>query len=103
MKARLVTIYWRDIPAHVNAQSGRVREKAPLPPRFDDAIAQAAAVAELFTYHEFVRHWRRTDHACGDDLSAEAAREAARLDAAISDETLARLIENGGENFGVVF
>lgn len=96
--ARLVTIYWRDIPAHVNAQSGRLRQKAPMPARFEDAIAKAAAVAGLFTYHEFVGHWRRTDRPCGDDLIAEAAKEAALLNESFSDETLAHLVRNGGSS-----
>ena len=45
--ARLVTIYWRDIPAQVTAQRGRSREKALLDARFQDAIDRAAIVAGL--------------------------------------------------------
>ena len=98
--AKLVTIYWRDIPAHVNAQSGRVREKVPLPARFEEAIRDATAVAELFTYHEFVQHWRRTDRPCGQDLAAEAAAEAARIETAYSEERLALLVQQGGTSHG---
>jgi hypothetical protein len=94
--AKLVTIYWRDIPAQVNAQQGRARHQVPLPKRFEDAISSATAVAELFTYHEFVKHWRRVDLPCGQDLLAEATTEAARLNADYSDERLADLIKQGG-------
>ena len=96
MKARLVTIYWRDIPAQVNAQSGRTREKAPLPMDFQLAIDRATDAAELFTYHESVKFWRRTDRPCGPDLAFEATAEADRLAAAYPDERLAALISNLG-------
>ena len=94
--AKLVTIYWRDIPAQVNAQSGRVREKVILPGLFHEAIDKAAAAAELFTYHESVRHWRRTDRACGDDLVAEAAAESERVTAAYPAKRLDELVANFG-------
>jgi Virulence factor len=94
--AKLVTIYWRDIPAQVNAQSGRVREKVILPGRFQNAIDKATVAAELFTYHEFVKHWRRTDHACGDDLAAEAAAEAERVALAYPASRLEQLVSNLG-------
>ena len=47
MPAKLVTIYWRDIPAQVTAQAGRHREKALLDARFQHAIDRAATVATL--------------------------------------------------------
>ena len=33
MGSQLISIYWRDIPAQVNAQKGRKRAQAPLSPR----------------------------------------------------------------------
>ncbi len=94
--AKLVTIYWRDIPAQVNAQSGRVREKVILPGRFQEAIDKAIVAAELFTYHESVKHWCRTDRPCGDDLAAEAAAEAARVTLAYPASRLDELVANFG-------
>jgi Virulence factor len=94
--AKLVTIYWRDIPAQVNAQSGRVREKVILPGLFQETIDKAIVAAELFTYHESVKHWRRTDRTCGDDLAAEAAAEAERVTAAYPPLRLDGLVANFG-------
>jgi Virulence factor len=94
--AKLVTIYWRDIPAQVNAQSGRIREQVILPGRFQDAIDKAIVAAELFTYHESVKHWRRTDRACGDDLEVEAAAEAERVTTAYTPLRLDGLVANFG-------
>jgi Virulence factor len=94
--AKLVTIYWRDVPAQVNAQSGRLREKVILPARFQDTIDTCIVAAELFTYHESVKYWRRTDRPCGDDLAAEAAAEAERVALAYQDARLDQLVANLG-------
>jgi hypothetical protein len=94
--AKLITIYWRDIPAQINAQSGRVREKVILPGRFQEAIDKSIVAAELFTYHESVKHWRRTHRACGDDLETEAAAEAEAIALAYPDLRLHQLAANLG-------
>jgi Virulence factor len=94
--AKLITIYWRDIPAQINAQSGRVREKVILPGRFQESIDRVIVAAELFTYHESVKHWRRTHRLCGDDLEAEAAAEAERVTLAYPGERLDELVANLG-------
>lgn len=94
--AKLVTIYWRDIPAQINAQSGRLREQVILPGRFQEGIDKAIVAAELFTYHESVRHWRRTHRPCGDDLEAEAAAEAERVKLAYPAKRLDELVANFG-------
>jgi Virulence factor len=94
--AKLVTIYWRDIPAQINAQSGRLREKVILPSRFQESIDKVIVAAELFTYHESVKHWRRTHRLCGDDLKAEAAAEAERVALAYPAVRLDELVANFG-------
>jgi Virulence factor len=94
--AKLVTIYWRDIPAQINAQSGRVREQVILPGRFQEAIDKAIVAAELFTYHESVKHWRRTHRTCGDDLDVAAAAEAERVELAYPATRLEHLAANLG-------
>lgn len=96
MAARLVTIYWRDIPAQVNAQRGRTRHAALLHRRFQRAIDRAAMAAGLTNAHDYVREWRREARPCGDDLEAEATAEAARLDAAYPRERLQQLAAAGG-------
>ena len=94
--AKLVTIYWRDVPAQVNAQNGRKRVSLLLPARFQRATQRAAVVSRQKNAHDFVRHWRRTDKPCGDDLAAEAAAEVFRIEADYSPERLSALVEAGG-------
>ena len=94
--AQLVTIFWRDIPAQVNAQSGRTRQQAPLPRRFQRAIDRTARMSGITTANEYVKDWRRVSRPCGDDLAAMAAAEAARLDAAYPRGRLLALATNGG-------
>lgn len=94
--AKLVTIYWRDIPAQVNAQQGRARHQLLLSARFQRATQRAAVVSRQKNAHDFVTHWRRTDRPCGDDLEAEAAAEAAAIEAAYPPARLAALVEAGG-------
>jgi Virulence factor len=94
--AKLVIIYWRDIPAQVNAQEGRTRHQLLLSARFQRATQRAAVVSRQKNAHDFVKHWRRTDRPCGHDLQTEAAAEAARIEAAYPTERLAALVEAGG-------
>ena len=96
MTARLVTIYWRDIPTQVNAQSGRTRHRAPLSRRFMTAVGKAATVAGIHTAHEYTLEWRRESQPCSDDLEAEATAEAARIDAAFTRQRLAAAVAGGG-------
>lgn len=98
--ARLVTIYWRDVPAQVNAQQGRERVGIPLPRPFQRAVERSAVRSRQKNAHDFVRHWRRSDRPCGDDLAAEAAAEVARLTAAYPLRRLNAIIEAGGVDSG---
>lgn len=94
--AKLVTIYWRDIPAQVNAQSGRQRARLMLPGKFQAAIDQATVASKLFTYHEFVKHWRRTTQDCDGDLTQACKCEADRLTTAYPATRLTQLVLNLG-------
>lgn len=92
----IITIYWRDIPAQVNAQRGRERQQVVLPEKFDRAIARAKRKAKIVTAHEDVAQWRRVSRPCGEDLAAEAEAEAAALIADFSAERLGKLGFAGG-------
>ena len=93
---RLVTIYWRDIPAQVTAQRGRSREKALLDARFQDAIDRAAIVAGLTNTDSYLAEWRRVAARCNGDMAATVAAEVARLEDAYPGDRLERLIRAGG-------
>ena len=94
--ARLLTIYWRDIPAQVTAQRGRSREKALLDARFQDAIDRSAVVAGLTDTDSYLDAWRRVTVGCNGDMAAIVAAEVARLEDAYPRDRLERLVWAGG-------
>jgi hypothetical protein len=95
--ARLITVFWRDIPAQVIVKSGRQSAKAPLSSRFQKAIDRAAMRAGKGSSDAYLEDWRRSEpRVCGDDLRAEAAAEVERLEADYSSLRLERLVKAGG-------
>jgi hypothetical protein len=97
----LVVIFWRDIPAQVNAGSGAEKHQVILPRRFQRAVDDAAMVAGKKTASEYVGEWRRVAMAVPDDaggMQAAAEREAHRLDDAFPRERLQQLVANGGRD-----
>ena len=94
--SQITVIRWRDIPAQVVAKRGREAAKRELTPRFQVAIDRAAMYAGLFGTDEYLSEWSRDSRPCGDDLEAEAEKEAARLEAEFTPEVLNELAANGG-------
>ena len=95
--AKKTIIYWRDIPAQVLAQRGRVREKVHLSQRFHEAIDRAAMRAGKGSSDAYIEEWRRETTVCDeDDLQAIVTREAERLENEYSDERLLELIRGHG-------
>ncbi len=100
---QLIVIYWRDIPAQVNAGSGPTRVQRILPRRFQSAIDHAATVAGKTEASQYVGEWRRVtipipDPIPGDpsDLEAAALQAAARFEAEFSLERLNEFVKTGG-------
>ena len=101
MAAQLVTIWWRDIPTQVNAQSGRTRYQAVLPRRFQRAVDEAATAAGLTQASDYVAEWRRTSApytGAADASAMQAAADvtAARFDTDYPKARLVALAANGG-------
>jgi len=95
--AKLIVVYWRDIPAQVIVKAGRQTAKRQLTERFEKAIDRAAMRAKLRDTDSYLAEWRRAEPAsCGDDLEAEAEAAAARLEADFDDDRLTRLVAAGG-------
>jgi Virulence factor len=95
--AELIIVSWRDIPAQVIVKAGRQSAKRPLSERFQEAIDRAAMHAQLRETDAYLAEWRRVAAgSCGDDLEAEVAAAAARLEADYSPERLRGLVANGG-------
>ena len=94
--AKLITVYWRDIPAQVIVKRGRRSAKVKLSERFQVAIDRAAMRAGKGSSDAYLADWRRASRPCGEDLEAEAGAEAARIEAAYTDEALERMIRAHG-------
>jgi hypothetical protein len=95
--ASLIIISWRDIPAQVIVKRGRETAKVQLSARFQEAVDRAAMRAGKGSSDAYLADWKRSDpRACGEDLQAEAAAEAARIEARFSDEDLEKLIRAKG-------
>ena len=96
MPPKLITIYWRDIPAQVTAQEGRVREKALLEARFQHAIDRAATVAGLTDTDSYIAQWNRKTFACEGDMAEAVAKEATKIEENYPAERLEILVKQGG-------
>ncbi|HEY3809279.1 MAG TPA: virulence factor [Steroidobacteraceae bacterium] len=93
----LSIISWRDIPAQVVVKRGRESAKVQLSARFQEAVDRAAMRAGRGSSDAYLADWKRSAaRACSDDLQAEAAAEAARIEERYSDEDLERLVRSKG-------
>jgi hypothetical protein len=88
--ANLIIVYWRDIPAQVIVKQGRTAAKRELPERFVTSIDAAAMKAGARDTDSYLADWRR------DDLEAEAAAWAAKLEAEYPQDRLVALAKAGG-------
>jgi hypothetical protein len=95
--ASLIIISWRDIPAQVIVKRGRETAKVQLSHRFQEAVDRAAMRAGKGSSDAYLADWARSaPRPCGDDLNAEAAAEAARIEAKYTDDELERLVRAKG-------
>jgi len=95
--AKLITFYWRGIPARVIAKKGSRSTKVQLSPRFQRAIDRAAMRAGKGRSDVYLSDWRREMATCGDDLNAEAQAGADRLEEQYSNDDLLALIRTHGK------
>jgi cvfA/B/C family virulence factor len=94
--AQLIIVYWHDIPAQVIVKSGRRSARRELAARFQEAIDRAAMVSGEHGTDAYLAAWRRNAAPCGDDLEAEAAAAAARIETEFDETRLAQLVKSGG-------
>ncbi len=93
-----ILVYWRDIPSQVLVQKGRVREKALLSKRFQEAIDRAAMRAGKGGSDAYIAEWRRESSLvpAGSDMQQILTKEVSRLEAAYDDERFLTLIRAHG-------
>lgn len=95
--AKLIVVYWRDIPAQVIVKAGRRTAKRHLGERFEQAIDRAAMRAKLRDSDAYLTEWRRAEPVtCGDDLEAEAEAAFQRLTTEFDEARLKALVAAGG-------
>tara|TARA_B100002049_G_scaffold114129_1_gene84327 strand:+ start:983 stop:1291 length:309 start_codon:yes stop_codon:yes gene_type:complete len=95
--AKLITLYWRGIPARVIAKKGRRSAKVQLSSRFQRAIDRAAMRAGKGRSDVYLSDWRREITTCGDDLDVEAQTWAHRLEEQFTNDDLLALIRAHGK------
>jgi len=99
--AKLISIYWRDIPAQVIGRAGRNKVKRELAPRFQAAIDRAAMRAGRGSSDAYLADWRRETEVAEGDLAALVAARVGELEARFPDEYLEKVVKNGGLTNGV--
>jgi len=95
--AKLITIYWRDIPAQVLGRKGRTTAfKQVLDVRFQKAIDRAAMRAGRGSSADYLDDWRRESRPCDGDLELAVSGEASRLEAEFTPGVLETVIRAKG-------
>ena len=95
--AKLICIYWRDIPAQVVGRAGRKSGfKQELAPRFAQAIDRAAMRAGRGSSDAYLEDWRRVAEEVDGDLEALVAERVKSLENEFDDEWLEAVVKAGG-------
>jgi Virulence factor len=98
----LIVIYWRDIPAQVNAQEGRDRHQVILGAKFQRAVDRAKRKANIYTADEDIAQWRRESRPIEGDLEQEAKAAANAIEHEYRRDRLGLLAYYGGWEADVV-
>ena len=98
----VIVIYWRDIPAQVNAQEGRDRHQVVLGGKFQRAIDRAKRKARIYTADEEVAQWRRESRPITGDLASEAKAAADAIEHEYRRDRLGLLAYYGGWEADVI-
>lgn len=97
--AKLIIVYWRDIPAQVIGKAGRRTVKKQLSDRFQEAIDRAAMRAGRGSSDLYLSEWRRESReVAGAALETEVDRIAGEFESTMSDADLLRLVRSQGNN-----
>lgn len=95
--AKLICVYWRDIPAQVVGRAGRKSSfKKELDPRFAKAIDRAAMRAGRGSSDAYLEDWRRVPEDVDGDLELAVNNRVAALEKEFSDEYLEKIVKAGG-------
>lgn len=94
--AKLISIFWRDIPAQVSGRVGRTTFKRELDPRFAQAIDRAAMRARKITADAYLADWRRESVEVEGDIEPLVLARVAELEGQFPQEYLEKVIRAHG-------
>jgi hypothetical protein len=94
--AKLICIYWRDIPAQVIGRKGRGKAKKVLAPRFAKAIDRAAMRAGRGSSDAYLEDWRRKSEEVDGDLDTLVNEKVAELESEFDEQYLESVVKAGG-------
>jgi len=94
--AKLITVYWRDIPAQVTGKQGRTNVKKVLHPRFARAIDRAAMRAGRGSSDHYLADWRRESRMCDGDMEKIVSEEVEKLEGQFPPDVLDTVVRAGG-------
>ena len=96
--AKLTIVYWRDIPAQVIVKAGRRSvAKRELSLRFVEAIDMCAMRSGLAETDAYLEEWRKAEAIeVSDDLEAEVASAAEKIEKEYNKDRLKKLIDSEG-------
>lgn len=94
--AKMICIYWRDIPAQVVVRVGRSNHKQELHERFARAIDRAAMRAGRGSSDAYLDDWRRESTAVQGEAGQLLADKVAELEAQFSAEYLEKVVKASG-------
>lgn len=95
--AKLICIYWRDIPAQVVGRAGRKSSfKKELEPRFAKAIDRAAMRAGRGSSDAYLEDWRRESETVDGDLEAAVNARVLQLENEFPPDYLEKVVKAGG-------
>jgi hypothetical protein len=94
--AKLITIYWRDIPAQVICRVGRENIKKELSPRFAKAIDRAAMRAGRGSSDAYLADWRRESEEVDGDSEQILNERVAFLESRFPADYLEQVVKAGG-------
>lgn len=94
--AKLISIYWRDIPAQVVGRQGRTNYKKELHARFAKAIDRAAMRAGRGSSDAYLADWRRETELVDGNIEELVQARVAELERRFGDEYLESVVKAGG-------
>ena len=95
--AKLVILYWRDIPSQIVVKKGQETAKRILSNRFQEAIDIAAMRSQSHNSNDYLAEWHRGQpEECSNDINAEADAKLSCVEFDYNEHRLTSMIKSDG-------